>query len=174
VNLVEGPIMLQWIRGLWNSWPEPNVDSRYKLADSASAVMRAAVREAQRFGHEYIGTEHVLLGILQETDGVAFAVLSRLGVDQQQVRNQAEQLIQPGAGWGANTGRMPLTPSTRRSVRYAADEASVRGESAITADHLFLGLLRESEGVAYQVLVNLGLDPEAVGIAMYATLDGQA
>lgn len=165
--------MLQWIRGLWDSWPEPNVDPNYKLAGSARTVMRAAVREARRLDHEYIGTEHILLARLQETNEVAFAVLSQMGVDLQQVRNQAERLIQRGAGWGADIGRLPLTPYTRSAVRYAADEASARGESVITADHLFLGLLRQSEGVAYQVLVNLGLDPEAVRVAMSAALEDQ-
>lgn len=135
--------MLHWFRSWFAPDPEPEADT--DLAGDAAAVMHRAAREAARFRHEYIGTEHVLLGLIAGPGGVA-DVLAGYGVSASNVRREAERIVQPGSGVGGTvTGRLPLTPHAQNAVAIAAREA---GPSDVAPAHLLLGLIREQEGVA--------------------------
>lgn len=128
-----------------------------RFTDRARKVMQLANKEAQRFNHEYIGTEHILLGLLKEGQGVAANVLKNLDVDLFKVRNEVEKLIQPGAEQEQTTGKFPQTPRAKKVIEYAIEEARYLNHNYIGTEHLLLGLLRENEGVAAQILRNLGL-----------------
>ncbi len=132
-----------------------------RFTDRARKVMGLARQEAQRFNHEYIGTEHILLGLVQEESGVAANVLKNMDVDLKKVRIEVEKLVQPG-GSTVTLGQLPFTPRAKKVLEYALEEASNLGHNYIGTEHLLLGLLRESDGVAAQVLMNLGLKLEEV------------
>lgn len=126
-----------------------------RFTDRARQVMQLANQEAQRFNHEYIGTEHVLLGLIKEGSGVAARVLKNLGLDLRQLRVEVEKLIQSGP---EPVGRkLPQTPRAKKVIEYAMEEARHLDHNYVGSEHLLLGLLREDEGVAAQVLTNLGL-----------------
>ncbi len=134
-----------------------------RFTDRARKVMQLANQEAQRFRHEYIGTEHLLLGLIQEGSGVAANVLKNLDVDPRKVRSEIERILQHGVGGEQVVlGRMPHTPRTKKVIEYAIEEAKGLNHSYVGTEHLLLGLLREEEGVAAQVLMNLGLKREDV------------
>jgi ATP-dependent Clp protease ATP-binding subunit ClpC len=157
-----------WLRS-WLAPPVPELDADTDLTDDATAVMQQAAREAARFDHEYIGTEHILLGLIASPGGVA-DVLAGYGVGASEVRRELERIVQPGSGVGGPVvGRLPLTPRAQSAVAIAAREA---GPSVVTSAHLLLGLLREQEGVASQVLINLGLDYDTVRRDVLAALAG--
>ena len=118
--------------------------------------MALANQEAQRLNHEYIGTEHALLGLVKEGAGVGAGVLKNLGVDLDKVRAEVEKLVQPGPD-RITKGKLPMTPRMKLIVEYAVEEARSLNHNYVGTEHLLLGLVRESEGVAAQVLVNLGL-----------------
>ncbi|MGQ9503336.1 MAG: ATP-dependent Clp protease ATP-binding subunit [Thermogutta sp.] len=123
--------------------------------------MQLANQEAQRFNHEYVGTEHILLGLIKEGSGVAANVLRNLEVDLKKIRLEVEKLVQTGPDM-VTMGRLPLTPRARKVIEYATEEARNLNHNYIGTEHLLLGLLREQEGVAAQVLMNLGLKLEEV------------
>ncbi|HOP76985.1 MAG: ATP-dependent Clp protease ATP-binding subunit [Thermogutta sp.] len=123
--------------------------------------MQLANQEAQRFNHEYVGTEHILLGLIKEGSGVAANVLRNLDVDLKKIRLEVEKLVQTGPDM-VTMGRLPLTPRARKVIEYATEEARNLNHNYIGTEHLLLGLLREQEGVAAQVLMNLGLKLEEV------------
>src|SRR5262249_52138914 len=129
--------------------------------DRARKVMQLASQEAQRFNHEYIGTEHVLLGLVAEGSGVAANVLKNLHIDLRKVRREVEQIVQSGPD-AVSMGKLPLTPRTKQVIEYAIEEARTLNHNYVGTKHLLLGLLREQEGVAAQVLMNLGLKLEDV------------
>jgi ATP-dependent Clp protease ATP-binding subunit ClpA len=132
--------------------------------------MRLANQEAQRFNHEYVGTEHVLLGLIREGDNAAVAVLKALGIDPRAVRLEVERIVQPGAGGDrVIAGRLPQTPRVKKAIEYAIEEARALGHDKVGCGHLLLGLLREGEGVAGQVLTNLGATAERVREALRTT-----
>jgi ATP-dependent Clp protease ATP-binding subunit ClpC len=128
-----------------------------RFTDRARKVMQLANEEAERFNHEYIGTKHILLGLLKEGHGVAANVLKNLNVDLCKVRKEVEKVIQPGPGTEKTSGKWPQTPRAKKVIEYAFEEARYLSHNYIGTEHLLLGLLRENEGVAAQILRNLGL-----------------
>ena len=133
-----------------------------RFTDRARKVMQLANQEAQRFSHEYIGTEHLLLGLIKEGSGVAANVLKNLEVDLHKVRLEVEKLAQAGPDTVNLMGKLPQTPGAKRVIEYSIEEARNLSHNYVGTEHLLLGLLREQEGVAAQVLMNLGLRLEDV------------
>jgi ATP-dependent Clp protease ATP-binding subunit ClpC len=123
--------------------------------------MQLANQEAQRFNHEYIGTEHILLGLIKEGSGVAANVLKNLDVDLRKIRLEVEKLVQSGPDM-VTMGKLPQTPRAKKVIEYSMEEARNLSHNYVGTEHILLGLLREQEGVAAQVLMNLGLKLEEV------------
>ena len=132
-----------------------------RFTDRARKVMQLANQEAQRFNHEYIGTEHILLGLVKEGSGVAANVLKNLDVDLRKIRLEVEKLVQSGPEM-VTVGKLPQTPRAKKVIEYSMEEARNLNHSYVGTEHILLGLLREQEGVAAQVLMNLGLKLEDV------------
>jgi len=134
-----------------------------RFTDRARKVMQLANQEAQRFNHEYIGTEHVLLGLVKEGSGVAANVLKNLDIDLRKIRMEVEKIVQTTNG-GDNVvmGKLPHTPRAKKVIEYSIEEARNLNHNYVGTEHLLLGLLREQEGVAAQVLMNLSLKLEDV------------
>ena len=132
-----------------------------RFTDRARKVMALANQEAQRFNHEYIGTEHVLLGLVKEGSGVGAHVLKNLEVDLRKVRLEVEKLVKSGPNM-VTMGKLPQTPRAKKVIEYAIEEARNLNHNYVGTEHLLLGLLREQDGVAAQVLMNLGLKLEEV------------
>ncbi len=131
-----------------------------KFTERARKVLTLAQEEAQRFNHNYIGTEHLLLGLVREGDGVAARVLSNMGVQLPKVRSAVEFII--GRGEGAVVGEIGLTPRAKKVIELAIDEARRLNHHYIGTEHLLLGLVREGEGIAAGVLESLGVNLEKV------------
>ena len=132
-----------------------------RFTDRARKVMQLANQEAQRFNHEYIGTEHILLGLVKEGSGVAANVLKNLDIDLKKVRVEVEKFVQTGPDM-VTIGRLPQTPRAKKVIDYSIEEARNLNHNYVGTEHLLLGLLREQEGVAAQVLMSLGLKLEDV------------
>jgi ATP-dependent Clp protease ATP-binding subunit ClpC len=132
-----------------------------RFTDRARKVMALANQEAQRFNHEYIGTEHILLGLVKEGSGVGANVLKNLDVDLRKVRLEVEKLVKSGPDM-VTMGKLPQTPRAKKVIEYGIEEARNLNHNYVGTEHLLLGLLREHEGVAAQVLMNLGLKLEEV------------
>ncbi|RLS64408.1 MAG: ATP-dependent Clp protease ATP-binding subunit [Planctomycetota bacterium] len=132
-----------------------------RFTDRARKVMQLANQEAQRFNHEYIGTEHVLLGLIKEGSGVAANVLKNLDIDLRKIRMEVEKLVQSGPDM-VTMGKLPQTPRAKKVIEYSMEEARNLNHNYVGTEHILLGLLREQEGVAAQVLLNLGLKLEDV------------
>ena len=132
-----------------------------RFTDRARKVMALANQEAQRFNHEYIGTEHILLGLVKEGSGVGATVLKNLDIDLRKVRLEVEKLVKSGPDM-VTMGKLPQTPRAKKVIEYAIEEARNLGHNYVGTEHLLLGLLRERDGVAAQVLMNLGLKLEEV------------
>ena len=131
-----------------------------KFSERARRVLSLAQEEAQRFNHNYIGTEHILLGLVRETEGVAARVLSSLTVDLSKVRSAVEFII--GRGEKPPQGEIGLTPRAKKVVELAVDEARRMNHTYIGTEHLLIGLMREGEGVAAGVLESLGVTLDKV------------
>ncbi|MBM3992717.1 MAG: ATP-dependent Clp protease ATP-binding subunit [Planctomycetes bacterium] len=132
-----------------------------RFTDRARKVMQLANQEAQRFNHEYIGTEHILLGLVKEGTGVAANVLKNLDIDLRKIRLEVEKIVQAGPDM-VTMGKLPQTPRAKKVIEYSIEEARTLNHNYVGTEHLLLGLLREQEGVAAQVLMNLGLKLEDV------------
>ena len=132
-----------------------------RFTERARKVIILAKEEARRFNHDYIGTEHILLGLIREGEGVAAAVLEKLGLDLQTIRLEVEKVVQPGPTTQI-LGDIPFTPRAKKALELAAEEARSLGHNYIGTEHILLGIIREGESVASQVLLNLGLDLERV------------
>lgn len=132
-----------------------------RFTDRARKVMQLANQEAQRFNHEYIGTEHMLLGLVKEGTGVAANVLKNLDVDLRKIRLEVEKLVQSGPEM-ITMGKLPQTPRAKKVIEYSMEEARNLNHNFVGTEHILLGLLREQEGVAAQVLMNLGLKLDEV------------
>ena len=128
-----------------------------RFTERARKVIILAKEEARRFNHDYIGTEHILLGLIREGEGVAAAVLRNMGVFLETIRLEVEKLVQPGPTTQI-MGDIPFTPRAKKVLELAAEEARSLGHNYIGTEHILLGLIREGEGVASQVLMNMGLD----------------
>ncbi len=124
-----------------------------RFTDNANKAMDLALQEAQRFNHDYIGTEHILLGLIDEWSGVAADVLKNLDVDPQQIRRKVEKLLSYGTTM-VTMGQLPFTSASKKVLELALEEASNLGHNYIGTEHLLLGLIREEEGIAAQVLQN--------------------
>ena len=132
-----------------------------RFTDRARKVMGLARQEAQRFNHDYIGTEHVLLGLVQEGSGVAASVLKNLDIDLKKIRQEVEKLVSTGTTM-VTMGQLPFTPRAKKVLELSLEEASNLGHTYIGTEHLLLGLIRESDGIAAQVLKNLKVKVEDV------------
>ncbi len=132
-----------------------------RFTDRARKVMALANQEAQRFNHEYIGTEHILLGLVKEGSGVGANVLKNLDVDLRKVRLEVEKLVKAGPEV-VMMGKLPQTPRAKKVIECAIEEARSLNHNYVGTEHLLLGLLREHDGVAAQVLMNLGLKLDEV------------
>jgi ATP-dependent Clp protease ATP-binding subunit ClpC len=141
-----------------------------RFTDRARRVMVLAQEEARMLNHNYIGTEHILLGLLGEAEGVAAKALESLGISLAAVRQQVEEII--GQGQQAPSGHIPFTPRAKKVLELAQREARALGHSYIGTEHILLGLIREGDGVAAQVLVNLGADLNRVRQQVVQLLHG--
>ncbi len=141
--------------------PLENAPMYERFTDRARKVMQLANQEAQRYNHEYIGTEHILLGLVKEGSGVAANVLKNLTIDLRRIRSEVEKIVQRGPDM-VTMGKLPQTPRAKKVIEYSIEEARNLNHNYVGTEHLLLGLLREEEGVAAQVLMNLGLKLEDV------------
>jgi len=132
-----------------------------RFTDRARKVMGLARQEAQRFNHDYIGTEHILLGLVKEGSGVAANVLKNMNVDLKKIRLEVEKLVKTGSSM-VTMGQLPFTPRAKKVLELSLEEASQLGHNYIGTEHLLLGLIREHDGIAAQVLMNLGTKLEEV------------
>ncbi len=132
-----------------------------RFTDRAKKVMNLARQEAQRFNHEYLGTEHILLGLVQEGSGVAANVLKNMGIDLNKIRAEVEKIVKTGPSM-VTMGQLPFTPRAKKVLELSMEEASNLGHNYIGTEHLLLGLIKENEGIAAQVLMNLGVKLEDV------------
>ncbi|MHC4148656.1 MAG: ATP-dependent Clp protease ATP-binding subunit [Planctomycetota bacterium] len=132
-----------------------------RFTDRARKVMALANQEAQRFNHEYIGTEHILLGLVKEGSGVGATVLKNLDVDIKKLRLEVEKHVKSGPDM-VTMGKLPQTPRAKKVIEYAIEEARALNHNYVGTEHILLGILRESEGIAAQVLMSCGLKLEDV------------
>jgi ATP-dependent Clp protease ATP-binding subunit ClpC len=132
-----------------------------RFTDRARKVMGLAKAEAQRLNHEYIGTEHILLGLVQEGSGVAANVLKNMNIDLKRIRAEIEKIVK-GSPTMVTQGNLPFTPRAKKVLELAVEEASNLGHNYIGTEHLLLGLIKENEGIAARVLLNLGVKLEEV------------
>src|SRR5579859_4999395 len=142
-----------------------------KFTERARKVLTLAQEEAQRFNHNYIGTEHLLLGLVREGDGVAAKVLGNMGVELNKVRSAVEFII--GRGDRMVMGEIGLTPRAKKVIELAVDEARRLNHHYIGTEHLLLGLVREGEGIAAGVLESLGVNLEKVRTQTIQVLMGE-
>jgi len=128
-----------------------------KFTDRARRVVVRAQEEARALNHDFIGTEHILLGLVGEGQGVAAKALESLGVSMEAVRHRVEDIVPPGQV-EVRTGHIPFTPRAKKVLELSLSESKLLGHRYIGTEHILLGLLREGEGVAAQVLTALGAD----------------
>ncbi len=136
--------------------PEENLNN---FTPRAQQVLALARKEADRFSHNFVGTEHLLLGLIKLGQGVAVNVLQRMGLDLDNVRQEIEKEVR-GGGEGKSTGNIPYTPRVKKVLSLAAKEAKALNHTYVGTEHILLGLLREGDGVAAKVLKNLDIDIE--------------
>lgn len=138
----------------------PNQDRFDRFTERARKVLTLAQEEANRFQHNYIGTEHLLVGLMNEGDGVAARVLRRMGVNPYEVRRDIEAII--GRGDRIVPGNIGLTPRAKKVIGLAVEEARRLNHHYVGTEHLLLGLIREGEGIAAGVLENFGVKLDRV------------
>jgi Clp amino terminal domain, pathogenicity island component len=143
-----------------------------RFTDRARRVVVLAQEEAGRLNHNYIGTEHLLLGLIREGEGIAARALEALGIRLEVVREEVEEII--GRGSEPPAGRIPFTPRAKKVLELSLREALQLSHSYIGTEHILLGLIREGEGVAAQVLVTLGADLARVRGQVITLLSGEA
>jgi ATP-dependent Clp protease ATP-binding subunit ClpC len=141
-----------------------------RFTDRARRVVVLAQEEARRLNHNYIGTEHLLLGLIREGEGVAAKALESLGISLEAVRQQVEEII--GRGQSAPTGPIPFTPRAKKVLELSLREALEFGHNYIGTEHLLLGLIREREGVGAEALEKCGAVPEKVRTEVISILAG--
>jgi len=143
-----------------------------RFTDRARRVVVLAQEEARRLDHNYIGTEHILLGLIREGEGVAAVTLKALGISLAPVRQQVEEII--GSGQETPQGHIPFTPRAKKVLELSLRESRQLGHDYIGTEHILLGLIREGNGVAAQVLVKLGADQNRVRQQVIQLLHGRA
>ncbi len=137
-----------------------------RFTDSAKRAMNLARQEAQRFNHEYLGTEHILLGLLQVGSGCAAHVITNMKLDPNKIRSDVEKVVKTGPSM-VTMEQIPFTPRAKKVLELSMEEASNLGDSYISDEHLLLGLVNEREGIAAQVLINLGVKLDDVREEVY-------
>jgi ATP-dependent Clp protease ATP-binding subunit ClpC len=142
-----------------------------RFTDRARQVVVLAQEEARMINHNYIGTEHLLLGLVHEGEGIAAMALKSLGISLEAVRSQVEEII--GQGGAAPTGHIPFTPRAKKVLELSLREALQLGHNYIGTEHILLGIIREKEGVAAQVLRNFGASLDSVRQQVIGLLTGQ-
>ena len=143
-----------------------------KFTERVRKVLSLARDEAGRLHHDYIGSEHILLGLIREGEGVAAAVLSQIGLDLDTIRIKVEELVKPG-GSTLTIGDVPYTSVAKKVLEYAIEEARAMKHSYVGTEHLLLGLLREDSGMAAKVLSSLGINAEMVRQETLKLLGGE-
>jgi ATP-dependent Clp protease ATP-binding subunit ClpC len=138
------------------------------FSDRARRVLVLAQEEARLLNHSFIGTEHILLGLIHEGEGVAAKALESLGISLEAVREKVEETI--GMAGTAPSGSPPFTPRAKKVLELSLREAAERGDREIGTEHLLLGLVREGQGVAVTVLESLGVDPISVRLEVIALI----
>src|SRR5437870_12984889 len=141
-----------------------------RFTDRARRVVVLAQEEARLLNHNYIGTEHLLLGLIHEGEGLAAKALESLGVSLEQVRGQVEEMI--GVGTATPQGHIPFTPRAKKVLELSLRDALQLGHNYIGTEHILLGVLREGEGVAANVLTKLGLELQKVRQAVLQLMHG--
>jgi ATP-dependent Clp protease ATP-binding subunit ClpC len=147
-------------------------DRLNKFTERVRKVLSLAQEEAQRFQHNYIGTEHLLLGLVREGEGVAAKVLISLGVDLEMVRKKVEEII--GRGDRVVLGEIGLTPRAKKVIELAVDEGRLLNHHYVGTEHLLLGLIREGEGIGAGVLESFGLSLQEVRAKTIQVLNEQS
>jgi ATP-dependent Clp protease ATP-binding subunit ClpC len=140
-----------------------------KFSDRAQKVILMAQEEAKRLNHDYVGTEHLLLGLISVGEGLAIQVLLNLGVDLKKIRYEIEKIVPPGDNVMV-LGEIPFSPRAKKVLEYAVEEANLMGHIYVGTEHILLGLLREQEGIAARVLEYLGVTYEDVQEEIFALL----
>jgi ATP-dependent Clp protease ATP-binding subunit ClpC len=143
-----------------------------RFSDSARRVVVLAQEEARKLNHNYIGTEHLLLGLIQEGEAVAAKALETFQVNLEAVRGQVVEVI--GRGSSPPSGHIPFTPRAKKVLELSLREALQLGHNYIGTEHILLGLIREGEGVAAKVLVKLGVDLERLRNQVLKNLTGSS
>ncbi|MCL6636161.1 MAG: ATP-dependent Clp protease ATP-binding subunit ClpC, partial [Peptococcaceae bacterium] len=143
-----------------------------RFTQRAQKVLFLAQEEARRLNYPYVGTEHLLLGLIREGEGVAAKTLASLGIDADKVRATVEQMVEKVSG--PMPQEIPLTPRAKRVLELAVDEARRMGHNYVGTEHLLLGLIREGEGVAARALASLGADLNKVRSVIMQMLGGAA
>jgi ATP-dependent Clp protease ATP-binding subunit ClpC len=143
-----------------------------RVSDSAQIVMQRAEQEARQWKHDYIGTEHILLGLLNGGPGMAVTILTDLSFDTQRIVRDVQAIILAGSD-PVPTDKLSMTPRAKQVVHYAAEEAQILNHDQVGTPHFLLGLLREREGVAAQVLMNCGVDLETLRAEIAKRWDGR-
>src|SRR5690554_770205 len=141
-----------------------------RFTERAQKVVVLSQEEARRLGHNVVGTEHILLGLAAKGEGVAARALQAIGISLEKVRAEVEKVI--GRGEGAMQGNIGFTPRAKRVLELAFDEARQLGHTYIGTEHILLGLIREGEGIAAQILRNLGADLESMRTQVIELLGG--
>jgi len=141
-------------------WAYPGLEVFERFTDRARRSVVFAQEEARMLNHNYIGTEHILLGLLREHDGIAGKALTSMGVSLEAARGQVEEIV--GPGHAVIPGHIPFTPRSKKVLELSLREALQLGHNYIGTEHILLGLIREGEGVAVQVLEVLGADRNRV------------
>lgn len=158
--------------GKWNNIRMHDRDRFDRFTERARKVLRLAQEEAQRLQHNYIGTEHLLLGLVREGESVAGQVLTSFGVDLEKVRRAVEDII--GRGDGIVLGEIGLTPRAKKVIELAVDEARLLNHHYIGTEHLLLGLIREGNGIGAGVLESFGLSLQEVRAKTILVLNQQS
>ncbi|HRI14292.1 MAG TPA: ATP-dependent Clp protease ATP-binding subunit [Verrucomicrobiota bacterium] len=148
-----------------------NDENLNNFTPRAQQVLALARKEADRFNHNFVGTEHLLLGLIKLGQGVAVNVLQRMGLDLENVRQEIEKEVRSGGGEGKVSGNIPYTPRVKKVLALAAKEAKALNHTYVGTEHILLGLLREGDGVAAKVLKNLDVDIEACRQEILKELD---
>ncbi len=148
--------------------PTEVVDRFDQFTQLARSALALAQEEAERFGHNYVGTEHLLLGLIREEQGIAAQVLNKLGIELSKVREAVEFII--GRGERVLGGQFGLTPRAKKVIQLAVDEAQRLNQTTVGTEHLLLGLVHEGEGIAAGVLKSLGANLERVRAQTIQTL----
>jgi ATP-dependent Clp protease ATP-binding subunit ClpC len=140
-----------------------------RFTDRARKVMQLAEEEARRLGHEHLGTEHVLLGLVKEGNGVGAHVLKSFDVDLSKARKQIDKFVQPGERQ-SDPQPLVITPRTKKFIEFAIEELRPLKHNYVGTEHQLLGLLRDQEGVAVHALLDLGLDLNEIRKEVYTLL----